>query len=179
SASALATGLRAIGQIPQRRRRRTTIAVAGAVAAAGVVFALTAGDRSPARPLVMAVGAAPAVAVLPFEVRGGDSLEIWREGIVDLISSNVDGVAGLRAIDSRTVLVAWGAIERDGPPDFERAIALARRTGAAYAVLGSVVSSGRDIRLDAHIYSLDTVRSLGSFRVEGAADSIFALVDRL
>jgi len=47
--------------------------------------------------------AAPGIAVLPFQVNGA-GLDVWREGVVDLVSTNIDGVAGLRAIDSRTVL---------------------------------------------------------------------------
>ncbi len=40
--------------------------------------------------------AAPAVAVLPFEA-AGVGLESWREGAIDLISTNLDGAGGLRA----------------------------------------------------------------------------------
>ncbi len=47
-----------------------------------------------------------AAAVLPFRVAGPDS-SVWREGLVDLLSINLDGVSGLRVIPPRTVLSRW------------------------------------------------------------------------
>lgn len=122
---------------------------------------------------------APGIAVLPFEVRGAD-LDIWREGMVDLLSANLDGVAGLRAIDSRTTLARWReAVEEAGAPDLVRALRVAHGTGAMYAVTGSVVSRGPGMRLGAEIYALEDGSRLASVHVDGSPDSVFALVDRL
>ena len=59
-----------------------------------VVLALVAGWlawRHPAGALLP--GADPAVlAVLPFEVRGSDQLGYLREGMIDLVSTKLDGV---------------------------------------------------------------------------------------
>jgi hypothetical protein len=50
--------------------------------------------------------ASAGIAVLPFEV-AGEGLEVWREGMVDVLSNNLDGLGGNRTIDSRTVLARW------------------------------------------------------------------------
>ena len=127
----------------------------------------------------LAENAAPAIAVLPFAVRG-EGLEVWREGMVDLLSTNLDGAAGMRAIAGRTVIARWneeGAGESSG--DLETSLAVARATGASYALLGTAISSGSGMRLTADLYDAKTGKTLGSVQVEGPADSVFALVDEL
>ena len=105
---------------------------------------------------------------------------MWREGMVDLLSVNLEGASGLRAIDSRTVLAGWREALGDGAsPDLDQALEVARGTGARYAVMGSIVSNGPGIRLGARIYSVEDGGSLASLHVEGSPDSLFVLVDRL
>ncbi|MFN2431869.1 MAG: tetratricopeptide repeat protein, partial [Gemmatimonadota bacterium] len=105
---------------------------------------------------------------------------VWREGMVDVLSTNLDGTAGLRAIDSRTVLARWReTVEGPAAPDLATALEVARRAGAKYALVGNVVSSGSDMRVGAEIYSVPDGASLGAAQVEGSPDSIFGLVDRL
>ena len=177
SADALAESLRA-GPRSRPRRRRARIAAAAAVPLILAAALFLRGDADVAAPLGEGV-AAPAVAILPFEVRGED-LDMWREGMIDLLSVNLDGATGLRAIDTRTVLAGWRKAEAAGSMrGLDGALDVARGTGARYAVVGSVVSSGPGIRLGARIYSLEDRRSLGSFLVEGSPDSLFSLVDRL
>jgi tetratricopeptide (TPR) repeat protein len=123
--------------------------------------------------------AAPGVAVLPFTVQG-EGLDVWREGAVDLIGSNIDGAAGLRAIDSRTLLARWHETVDEGErPDLATSLDVARRTGARYALLGTAVALGRDLRLTVDIYDVPSGKSLGQAQVEGAPDSVYMLVDRL
>jgi tetratricopeptide (TPR) repeat protein len=122
--------------------------------------------------------AAPGLAVLPFSVQGA-GLDEWREGMVDLLSTNLDGAGGLRAIDSRTVLARWREAAGGEDPDLETALDVGRRAGARFALLGSVVSIGDGVRLSADVYEVDGGRKLGSGTVEGAQDSVFMLVDRL
>ncbi len=127
----------------------------------------------------IAENAAPGIAVLPFEVQGA-SLDVWREGVIDLVATNLDGAAGLRAIDARTVLARWSEIVREGTrADVPAALEMARQTGARFAVLGTAVALGRDLRLTADVYDLETEESLGRAQVEGAPDSVYMLVDQL
>ena len=168
-------------RVAARLSPRTWIAATLALAAilAGLYAVIRARDSVIGPPVPAAAAAAPAIAVLPFTVQGPD-LDVWREGMVDVLSTNLDGAAGLRAIDSRTVLARWREEVPTGEAaDLARALEIARRTGARYALLGSVVASGRNMRLLADLYDLRSGESLGRGHVEGAPDSIFGLVDRL
>lgn len=174
SADALAAALRFE---PRPRRRRAWIAAAAIPAVLAAVL-LMRSQAEVATP-VPEQAAASAIAVLPFEVRGED-LALWHEGMVDLLSVNLDGASGIRAIDSRTVLARWREALGDGAsPDLERALDVARGTGARYAVLGSIASNGPGIRLGARVFSVEDGGSLASLNVEGSPDSLFSLVDRL
>jgi len=123
--------------------------------------------------------AEPGIAVLPFSARG-EGMEVWREGMVDLLSANLDGVPGLRSIDSRTVFARWReAVPESGEVDQTAALRIARATGAEYALLGSAVSLGGEVRLTADIYDTETGSGMGQAQVQGSPDSILSLVDRL
>ena len=121
----------------------------------------------------------PGVAVLPFSVSGADMQELG-EGMVNLLSTNLDGVTGLRAIDSRTVLARWDELvgSRDRA-DQSTNLAVARATGARYALLGSAVELVDDVRLQADVFDLVTGERLDHRQIEGSPDNLLALVDRL
>jgi class 3 adenylate cyclase/tetratricopeptide (TPR) repeat protein len=150
----------------------------GLVAIIGLVVVFVGRDRAPALspPAALAEYAAPAVAVLPFQVTGSE-LDEWREGMVTLLSTNLDGAGHLRAIDSRTVLAQWDA--REAERGGASALEVARATGARYAILGSAVAIGPKIRLVADVYDVESERVLGQGRVEGVPDSVLTLVDQL
>jgi serine/threonine-protein kinase len=123
--------------------------------------------------------AGPGIAVLPFQTTGA-GLDVWREGVIDLLSTNLDGAGGLRAIDSRTVLARWGETVTEGAvADLATSLEAARKTGARYAVIGTAVGLGSLVRLSADVYEVESGRSLGQTQVEGAPDSVYMLVDRL
>ncbi len=155
---------------PPARRRALVLgaAIAAVAAAAGAWFAthLTGHIVEPA---------AARLAVLPFSTTGA-SVDFLREGMVDLLSTNLTGVGGISAVDARTVLHKAG---RSGATvGLERAIDLARDLGAGSVVLGSAVGAGGQVRLTADLYSVAGER-LGRARVDGPVDSVLPLVDRL
>lgn len=158
-------------------------AIAGGVVAFLALFGLASllvrgGEELAPRELA-ADPAAPGLAVLPFRV-SGDDLTAWREGMVDLLSRNMDGVGGLRAIDSRTVLARWSEVVGDDvAPDLAGALDVADRTGAHWALVGSAVEVGPRVRLSADIYDVATGQRLDGATVEGVPDSLFSLVDAL
>ena len=185
SAGELAAALRAIrdGRTPRAPGSRRWLAVLTGVALAALAFIAFlqrgSADRSPTGVVPAATVAAPGIAVLPFEVRS-DALDVWREGMVDLLAANLDGVEGLRAIDSRTVLARWTramAIEDAG--DLAAALAVASDVGARYAVVGSMISNGDALRAAVRVHSVTDGARLASFSVDGPADSLFSLVDRI
>jgi tetratricopeptide (TPR) repeat protein len=135
--------------------------------------------RSPITESGSVAAAAPAVAVLPFNITGAD-LEALREGMVTLLSMNLDGAGGLRAIDSRTVLARWDELVGTGElGDRETSLQVAASTGARYALLGSAVALGPRVRIAGVIHDLDQGEPLGQVQVQGSPDSVLALVDRL
>ena len=131
------------------------------------------------RPLAAEGSPAPGVAVLPFTVNAPE-LELWREGMVDMLSRDLDGLGELRGIDSRTVMARWAeSVSGDTPPDLATMLDVARRANARWALVGSVVGGGQEVRLDADVYDLETGEKLGTARAEDNASEIMDAVDRL
>jgi DNA-binding SARP family transcriptional activator/Tfp pilus assembly protein PilF/TolB-like protein len=135
---------------PTTARRGRQIWLLGAVA---LVLALLAG-----RELLMNVATsgtvAPAtsrVVILPFVVRGGDSLAYLSEGMAELLSLTMDGVGGIRTADPHAVL---GVLSLEtghaSDPDWGRRVA--DRFGAGYFVLGTVIESGGRLEIRASMY---------------------------
>jgi len=137
------------------------------LAAAGtyLVVTRTGGDEA-------VVTSPNAVAVLPFHTTGA-SLEVWREGLMDVLAANLDGVSGLRAVDNRTVMSRVG--DEDAPA--EESIEVARRLGADWAVYGQAVELGGQVRLDARFFNTETGEQVASSSVVGAPDSIMPLME--
>jgi class 3 adenylate cyclase/tetratricopeptide (TPR) repeat protein len=150
-----------------------------AVAAVAIVF-LSRGNSGPLGvSSAMANEAAAGLAVVPFTVQGED-VEIWREGLVDLFATNMDGVGGFRTIDTRTVLARWNeAVDADVAPDLETVLGVARATGARFAMEGSVTSLGGVLSLSATVHDLDTGESFPIPRTNGDPQDILTLVDSL
>jgi serine/threonine-protein kinase len=121
---------------------------------------------------------ASAVAVLPFRT-AGPNLDLWREGLVDLLSINLDGAVGLRTVPARSVLSRWHRDVGSDDPDQARALAVASGVGARHALTGSVVGSGANLRISAELIDAGTGRVEGRAQTEGPSDSVPALVDRL
>ncbi|MEO7714028.1 MAG: serine/threonine-protein kinase [Gemmatimonadaceae bacterium] len=113
-----------------RSRRVRWLAVAGAI-----VAAVTAGIvlRRPSPPMDDDL-----IAIAPFDVLQPD-LALWREGFVDVLSSNLDGAGPLRTVPPAVVLRQW-----TGRANLQSATELAKRTGARFVVIGRVVGTGRD-----------------------------------
>ncbi len=162
--------------------RRTILTVGGVAVLAGLVLTYVfTRDRASDLGADSAIASltAPGIVVLPFNV-SGDDLEEWSTGMVDLLSTNLDGVTGLRTIDSRTVLANWeNAFEGEDSPELDEVLTLARRMGARYGVVGRAVSIGGTVRMSADVYDMRGKGRIGSATVEGAPDSLFQLVDRL
>lgn len=132
-----------------------------------------------APPELVAGVAGDGIAVVPFTVRG-EGFEVWREGMVDLFATSLDDVGGYRTIDSRTVMARWNESVPSGTePDLATTLEIARQTGARYVMTGSAVALGSDVRLAAELVEVESGRGVGAGRVQGPADSVLVLVDRL
>ncbi len=152
------------------------LALWGVVATGWLVF-----EGRPERETVQsAMTPAPGIAVLPFRVVGPEA-ELWREGIMDILSTNLEGVPGLRKIDPRAVLSHWRREIGEGaePLDEQAAVRVPAAVGARSALMGSMVGSAAEVRIMAQVYDVQDGELRGSAQVEGSPDSILALADLL
>jgi serine/threonine-protein kinase len=152
------------------------------IGALGILFVALAafGWRLVAHRTQPAAPAVNRIAVLPFAVHAGAGLATLRDGLVDLLSRDLDGAGDLHAVDATTVL---SAARKDdyGDLDVEAGQRLARRVGATRFLLGSVTAIGSEARIDAKIYdgaSSPTV-VLSSATVTGDTTRIVELLDKL
>lgn len=121
--------------------------------------------------------AANVLAVCAFLVRGARDLGYLGEGMIDLLSSALDGAGDLRTVDPRAVLAApLPDVDSSDGGDIDP---LARAVGAGLIVSGTVIRAGDRIRVTA------VLRRTGEGtvgRVEAQAtgeDGLFAAVDEL
>jgi tetratricopeptide (TPR) repeat protein len=164
----------------RRQRSMWTRALLGAAAVAVVLVivgsVLTVLDRDDAPPVVDP--SLKSLAVLPFRTSGPE-LELWREGLMDVLSTNLDDVADLHTIDTRTVLSRWRSRIGDREATEAQALEVANRLGARWAISGQIVELGGQVRLDASLHSASSGETLGSASLAAVPDSILALVDQL
>jgi DNA-binding SARP family transcriptional activator/TolB-like protein len=131
-----------------RRRLRSGRVSLGlmAVSATGAIGAIVSNARSTHQP-----PASPtAIAVLPFDYRGNPEFSYLAEGMVELLSTKLEGAAGFRSIDPHALL---GFVSRDhGSADPRRGRLAAEHFGAGRFVLGSIVEAGGRLQASATIY---------------------------
>jgi len=114
------------------------------------------------------------VAVAPFDVLD-PKLALWREGLVDVLSRNLDGAGPLRTVSPTLVVRRW-----TGRADPSAAAELGRRTGARLAVFGQLVATRADsVRLTATLLDVATARVLGELELRGVSTSMDRLTDSL
>jgi eukaryotic-like serine/threonine-protein kinase len=121
------------------------------------------------------------VVVAPFRVSGDPALGYLREGMLDLLGAKLTGEGGLRAAEASTVLSVWKrrAGERDGDVSQASAVRIARELGGAQVILGSIVGTASQLTLTATLLGVPSERTRATATVEGPADSLGMLVDRL
>lgn len=120
------------------------------------------------------------VLVLPFQYSGSSQLRYLEDGLVDLVARNLEGVAGLRAIDPHTSIRVAQAESQNGPIDAARGQHLAQQIGANYFVLGTATEHDGRLVLSARMFdALSTELPLETPTVEGEASTLFNLVHRL
>ena len=129
--------------------------------------------------------AVPAVqtqlAVLPFSVPAAGTFAYLAEGMVDLLSRNLNGAEALVTVEPGRVMSALRGGEERGVPDADRGRDIARRLGAGQYVLGSVHAAGAHLRIQAQLYQQDSVavRPIAHAAAEGDSTALFELVDEL
>ena len=158
---------------PARRRRIVALAVGG-LGLALVAYLLWPKPAVALDPNL--------VAVAPFRVRGAaPALGYLREGMIDLVAARLTGEGGARATDPGSVMAAWrraAGSDADDLPERD-ALGLARRLGAGRLLIGGVVGTPDHVALTASLRPVEGGGPRAEAKVEGVADSLPQLVDRL
>lgn len=114
------------------------------------------------------------VAVAPFDVLDS-KLELWKEGLVDILSRNLDGAGPLRTVSPTVVVRRWR-----GRADPASATELGNRTGAGLAVFGQLVGThGDSVRLTVTLYDVGRRSTVNDIEVRDLEASMDRLTDSL
>jgi TolB-like protein len=152
-----------------RGSRAPLFAIGAAIVALLVIGAIYFTRRTRVGPLDQNL-----IAVAPFDVVDND-LKLWHEGMVDVLSRNLDGAGPLRTVSPTLVVRRWA-----GRADKESATSLAKATGARLAVFGSLIRSGGDsVRGSASIVDASSGRVLGEVERRDAMSRMDRLSDSL
>jgi len=133
----------------------------------------------PARVDRIAEASPTTIAVFPFRVRGSQEFAYLGAGLVDLLSTKIDGAGDLRTVDAHVILCC-STIEDGGSSDPEAAAKVAARFGAGLFVLGSVIAAGDRLQIDASLYDAqEGARPVSKASALGEASRIFDMVDTI
>ena len=152
------------------------LAAWGAVAAGWLLLGGRA-EGGEGEPVAAAISATR-VAVLPFSVKGSDDIAYLGEGMVDLLSTALDGAGELRVVDPYA-LMKFLASERQAPYDPESGEAVAKRFGAGRFVLGSIVEAGGRVRVSASLYDADGRLEISAEEIAEDEGQVFGLVNNM
>ena len=152
-------------------RRRHFVALAAALL--GV-----AAFRGRPRPAPASATGTDQVAVFPF-ISHGDDADDLRDGMMDLLTAKLDGVARFRGVNPRAVLQRSRRTPRAAASS-DAAAGVARDLGASYFILGTSTRVGGRLRLHAALYTTASADQFTSVAdAEGSASAPFDVVDRL
>ena len=120
------------------------------------------------------------VAVLPFNVRGEGGYEYLREGMVDLLSTKLDGAGEIRTIDPNALL-RRREVQPVDVSDPQSSAVLGRYFDSDLLILGNVFEAAHQLRFDAAVYRITAgdVAKIADASAEGDAAEMFSLVDDL
>jgi len=150
------------------RRWRRWIIAAGAAATAALL-ALSLARRTMGVKLDRKL-----VAIAPFDVTD-EEYGVWKQGLVDILARNLDGMAALRTVSSSEVLRDW-----KGPASKSTADALGRRTGAGLVVYGKLTRVATDsARLEASVLDVASGRVLGVVDRRSGNRQLYQLSDQV
>jgi serine/threonine-protein kinase len=160
-ASALAGADRPSASRRWRRARLTIVAATVAAALpAGYLFARSRASLD-----------ADLVAVAPFDVET-PTLALWKEGLVDVMSRNLDGAGSLRTVPASDVVRRW-----HGRADARSAQALGRATGARLVLFGGLLRAGDSVRASVNLLDAATGRTLAEIEQRDVLNRIDRLSD--
>ncbi len=154
-----------------RSRRRLAIPVMALVLALlGIALAWRRYGRAETMPT------SRTLAVFPFTVREGAGLAYLRDGMVDMLSANLEGAAGLHTIDPRSIIALSRRADTSAAPDYAD---VARRLGAGRYVTGEIVEVAGRLQAGVVLHDAASPRPVLTATVSGDTSAVFAMVDSL
>jgi serine/threonine-protein kinase len=119
------------------------------------------------------------IAVMPFAFRGKADFSYLGDGMVNLLSTNLDHIGEFRAADAALVLGASGK-SHDQPLSPNEASVRALQLGAGFFVLGDVVEAGGRLRVSASLYDARRPgRALARATAENEVTRLFEVIDAI
>ncbi len=152
-------------------RRRWLVAAVGVVAAIVALIPALRPRRTPD-----AVG----LLVLPFRATVAEAAS-WSEALPDLLATTIEGTPGLRVVDPWS---GWRDLrerpsDRARNPEVQEAEALARKTGANWYVIGSLMAERGRLNVAARLYRVGSADPQLSLTREASTDSVLSLSQEL
>ncbi|HEX3235919.1 MAG TPA: BTAD domain-containing putative transcriptional regulator [Gemmatimonadales bacterium] len=152
--------------------RRSLVALRGWHVAAGLAGLVAAG--------VLLLRTLPAsrtdpnlLAIAPFDVLD-PSLDIWHEGLVDILSRDLDGAGPLRTVPQTVGIKRW-----HGRADRVSAASFGQLTGAGLVVFGSIGKARDTVSLRATVLDVARQRAVADLEVRGDTAVMGDLADSL
>ncbi|MES2177575.1 MAG: protein kinase [Gemmatimonadota bacterium] len=137
-------------------RSRGTTWIAAGVTTIAIAAALFASKRM-GKPTVS--NGTINLAIAPFEVLD-PQLTLWKEGIVDVLSRNLDGAGPIRALSPGATIKQWG-----GHAERAAAVAFGKKVGAQIVFYGQLQSAGKDL-VNAKLWIVDTEKDSPPVEIE-------------
>jgi TolB-like protein len=159
-----------------RRRLVATSAAAGtAVFLTSAWFVLQRRDR--VSPMDFPEAAAAGIAVLPFEVRGHPDYQCLGTGMVDLMTTRIEGTGNATPVPARAVM---GLVDQEeGPLTLEARRRVAISLGAGRYIAVAVVKAGGQLSVPASLIEPATGDEVATTTVQGTEAELFTMVDDL
>ena len=164
-----------------RRGRALALALAVLVVVLGGAWLYRSSrpvSTTPARENVPAVSEGEVVTILPFTFRGSPEFAYLGDGIVDLLGTKLDGAGDLRTSDPHAVLSLVQREDARGT-DPAKARQVAGQFGATYFITGEILEASGSLHISASLYEHGETEPVAAHSVEGPAEELFGLVDRI
>jgi eukaryotic-like serine/threonine-protein kinase len=162
----------ALSEEPATEPRRSVVAVRRWVAAIGLA-ALAAAGALLFRPRPPSPTDPNLLAIAPFDVLD-PSLQLWHEGLVDILSRDLNDAGPLHTVPQTVGLKRW-----EGRADRVSAESFGHRTGAGLVVFGTIRKARDTVSLRATVLDLAQNRVAPDLEVKGGMADIGNLADSL
>ncbi len=135
---------------------------------------------------LLAAGAAaaaekPVVSVLYFENRGGPELDVLKKGFAEMIITDLVAWDGVTVVERGRLEDVLKEQQLQGTKAFDKATAVkvGKLVGAQYAIHGSLIVSGSELRVDANVTSVEKGDVVASASATDQKDKVFDLEQKL